>query len=48
MEAEADIYLVFTGFNADTTAPMRLDELMKWHAIAVKRHQQGQENNHAG
>ena len=45
MEVEADIYLVFTGFNAATTSPMSLAELMRWHAIAIKRHQQGQEHN---
>lgn len=48
MEVEADIYLVFTGFNAATTAPMSLTELMQWHSIALKRHEKGQENNDAG
>ena len=48
MEVEADIFLVFTGFNAATTAPMSVAELMRWHTIAIKRHNQGQESNHTG
>lgn len=43
MEAEADIFLVFTGFNASTTATMTLAELMRWHDIALKRHEKAQE-----
>lgn len=44
MEAEADIYLVFTGWDAKTTEAMSLDELMRWHAVAVRRYQQAQES----
>lgn len=44
MEAEADIYLVFTGWDAGTTAAMSVDELMRWHAIAIKRHEKSKEN----
>lgn len=43
MEAEADIFLVFPGWNAGTTEAMTVDELMRWHAIAMRRHKQQQE-----
>lgn len=43
MEVEADIFLVFTGFNASVTATMSLSELMGWHKIAWQRHQKAQE-----
>ncbi|TKF76655.1 MULTISPECIES: GpE family phage tail protein [Vibrio] len=43
MEVEADIFLVFTGFNASTTAVMPLGELMDWHRIAIERHEKAQE-----
>ncbi|NAX31990.1 GpE family phage tail protein [Vibrio sp. V37_P2S8PM304] len=43
MEVEADIFLVFTGFNPSATANMSLNELMKWHAIALKRHEKALE-----
>lgn len=43
MEAEADIYLVFSGWDAKTTEAMCLDELMRWHAVAVRRYQKSQE-----
>lgn len=43
MEAEADIYLVFTGWDAKTTEAMSLDELMRWHSVAVRRYEQGKE-----
>lgn len=48
MEVEADIYLVFTGFNASTTAAMPLGELMGWHRIAIERHEKAQEAQNAG
>lgn len=41
MEAEADIFLVFTGWDALSTQNMTLDELMGWHAIALRRYEQG-------
>lgn len=41
MEAEADIFLVFTGWDALTTERMRLEELMRWHKIALARYEQG-------
>ena len=43
MEAEADIFLVFPGWDAGTTEAMTVDELMRWHAIALRRHEKGQE-----
>ncbi|MCG6410510.1 hypothetical protein [Vibrio fluvialis] len=43
MEVEADLFLVFTGFNASTTAVMSLGELMGWHRIAIERNQKAQE-----
>jgi hypothetical protein len=44
MEAEADIFLVFTGFNPSATASMTLSELMRWHEIALQRHEKAQEH----
>lgn len=41
MEAEADIFLVFTGWDALTTERMTLSELMRWHRIALERYEQG-------
>ncbi|EIU5460388.1 TPA: GpE family phage tail protein [Pseudomonas aeruginosa] len=41
MEVEADLFLVFTGWDALTTERMKLDELMRWHAIALARYEQG-------
>lgn len=41
MEAEADIFLVFAGWDALTTQGMRLEELMRWHSIALERYEQG-------
>lgn len=41
MEAEADIFLIFTGWDALTTQGMHLDELMRWHTIAMARYEQG-------
>ncbi|MCO7217121.1 GpE family phage tail protein [Halomonas sp. OfavH-34-E] len=43
MEAEADIYLVFTGWDARSTEAMSVDELMRWHAVALRRHEKAQE-----
>ena len=45
MEMEADIFLVFTGFNASTTASMSLSELIRWHQVALKRHEQAQQQS---
>lgn len=47
MEAEADIFLVFTGWDAGTTGAMSVAELMGWHAIAMRRHQMAQEQAQA-
>ncbi len=43
MEAEADIFLVFTGFNVSCTSSMTLSELMNWHEIALQRHEKAQQ-----
>lgn len=43
MEAEADIFLIFTGFNASVTQNMSLSELMHWHKIALARHKKAQD-----
>ena len=43
MEAEADIFLVFPGWDARSTEAMTVDELMRWHAIALRRNKQQQE-----
>jgi hypothetical protein len=43
MEVEADLYLVFTGWDASTTENMSIAELMRWHTIAMKRHSQAVE-----
>ncbi|WP_106427224.1 GpE family phage tail protein [Enterovibrio norvegicus] len=43
MEVEADLFLVFTGWDALTTAAMSLSELMHWHRIAIKRHEKANE-----
>lgn len=48
MEVEADIFLVFTGFNASVTENMCLDELMRWHKIAIERHNKAQEQSNSG
>ncbi|WP_372830508.1 GpE family phage tail protein [Pontibacterium sp.] len=40
---EADIFLVFTGWDAATTASMTVPELMRWHAIALRRHEMAKE-----
>ena len=41
MEAEADIFLVFTGWDALTTERMTVAELMRWHRIAMVRYERG-------
>lgn len=38
MEVEADLFIVFQGWDANTTASMLLPELMRWHKIAIARH----------
>ncbi|WP_081302351.1 GpE family phage tail protein [Aliivibrio fischeri] len=45
MEVEADIFLVFTGFNVSSTTSMSLTELMRWHNIAIQRHEKAQEQS---
>lgn len=44
MQAEADIYLVFTGWDANTTRDMDLNELMSWHKIALERQKTAEES----
>ena len=43
MQGEADLYLVFTGWDAGTTRDMNLNELMSWHKIALERHKAAEE-----
>lgn len=38
MQVEADLFIVFQGWDANTTARMLLPELMRWHTIAIARH----------
>ncbi|MCF1458081.1 MAG: GpE family phage tail protein [Shewanella sp.] len=45
---EADLFLVFTGWDASTTQSMMLPELMRWHGIAIKRHEKAMEATQAG
>ncbi|MBE3958894.1 GpE family phage tail protein [Vibrio alginolyticus] len=45
MEVEADLYLIFTGWDALSTANMSLAELMDWHRIAIKRYEKAHEEN---
>ncbi|WP_239974271.1 GpE family phage tail protein [Photobacterium damselae] len=45
MEIEADLYLIFTGWDALSTAEMTLSELMGWHRIAFKRYEKAREEN---
>lgn len=39
MEIEADLFIVFQGWDPNTTTNMLLPELMRWHRIAITRHQ---------
>lgn len=48
MEFEADLYLIFTGWDAKTTESMSLSELMRWHSIALDRHERAKEQANAG
>jgi hypothetical protein len=48
MEIEADLFLVFTGWDALTTEKMPLDQLMRWHEIALDRHKKAQDAANAG
>lgn len=49
MNVEADLFLVFQGFNPSSTGDMSLAELMRWHTIAHERHNAAQEAmNNAG
>ncbi|WP_082212389.1 GpE family phage tail protein [Endozoicomonas montiporae] len=43
MEVEADIFIIFTGWNPDNTGNMSIPELMRWHSIALKRHEKAQQ-----
>jgi len=45
MAVEADLYLVFTGWDALTTERMSLDLLMRYHRIAIERYERGKEGN---
>ncbi|MBM5036714.1 MULTISPECIES: GpE family phage tail protein [Vibrio harveyi group] len=45
MEVEADLYLIFTGWDALSTASMSLAELMDWHRIAIKRYEKANEED---
>jgi len=36
-EVEANLFVVFQGWTPDTTAGMSLDELMRWHELAIER-----------
>jgi hypothetical protein len=36
-DAEANIFVVFTGWNPQVTGEMELEELMQWHEQARKR-----------
>ncbi|MGY3887186.1 GpE family phage tail protein [Aeromonas aquatica] len=38
MEIEADLFMIFQGWDAGTTASMGIPELMQWHKIAIERH----------
>lgn len=38
LDAEANIYMVFSGFNAMTTENMDLEELALWNDKAIERH----------
>ncbi|MGL5285898.1 MAG: GpE family phage tail protein [Aeromonas sp.] len=40
MEIEADLYLIFTGWDARTTAEMSIEELTQWHEVALRRRNQ--------
>lgn len=44
MQVEADIFVVFNGWDANTTRDMALDELMDWHKIALERHEKTEES----
>lgn len=48
MEVEADLFLIFTGWDARTTESMPLAELMRWHAIALDRRERANEQGNAG
>ncbi|WP_163836961.1 GpE family phage tail protein [Spartinivicinus ruber] len=37
MDIEADLFMVFQGWNATTTEKMTLSELMLWHQKATQR-----------
>lgn len=37
MDIEADLYMVFQGWDAKTTEDMTLPELMLWHKKAAQR-----------
>ncbi|WP_429141148.1 GpE family phage tail protein [Aeromonas veronii] len=48
MEVEADIMLVFTGWDCNRSRDMSIAELMGWHRIAIERHQRSIEQQNGG
>ncbi|GLS13615.1 GpE family phage tail protein [Hydrogenophaga electricum] len=36
-EIEANLFVVFPGWTPETTAAMSLEELMRWHDLALAR-----------
>ena len=38
MDAEANIFMVFTGFSSAITGPMEMEELALWNDKALERH----------
>lgn len=40
MQVEADLYLTFQGWGPHSTENMELDELMRWHQIAIERREE--------
>ncbi|MGL4755180.1 MAG: GpE family phage tail protein [Aeromonadaceae bacterium] len=43
MEVEADIFTVFTGWDPSSTVNMDFDELDSWHRVAIRRHEEANE-----
>lgn len=38
-EVEANLFVVFPGWTPETTAGMTIEELMRWHDLAIARSQ---------
>lgn len=38
-EVEANLFVVFPGWTPETTAGMTIEELMRWHDLAMTRSQ---------